>query len=802
LLLTVYFMLTPVHAQQKKIDSLWQVLAKHKKDDVGKIEILYNIGMLSVYSNPQKVNWVAEELRIISEKTNIPAAKFHSLQTKAIYYQITLKLDSAISTYKKASAYAIEIKEPERAAAVNGNIASILLVRGKSKEAIELLKESIANISNPKDADAKGKLLTNLANAYNVIGDRVLALKTALQALAIHTQYNDLNSLSITNYLIGSLYGISSQFNEALQYHIGYTNIQLQLNNWSNACSGLIAVANDYSQLKKTDSAVTNLNKALQIAKNYKFTAQENKIQLLLNDINAQQSKTEAEIVELEQQKKYYAANAMQQDLGLILCRLGMSYTKLSDNYFGKKGLDKENRQQIAIGYINEAMQIANKSNNYGLKEEATRTLSLYYEAQQDYIKAYSTYKQYVLLRDSAINESQQVELSKLNLQYSFKVKEDSLKLIQATTDATLQKQFFLNKQQEQNLLLQSKVLLLNKQTILNNDQELAILNKDKELQHLAFLKTQADLQTEQLLKAEKDVQLTLIQKEKLLETAKVKNLSQENEFNKLKKKQIVGYGIAALATLLFGGLYLYNRNKNKQAQLKAELAKEKAEQQTKEAEFQKSLTDVSLSALRSQMNPHFIFNCLNSIKLYTAQNDTVAAGNYLTKFSKLIRMALENSRSETVNLQNEIESLELYIQMEAMRFKDKLKYTITVDKTVDADFIEIPPMLLQPYIENAIWHGLMHKEEGGNIAVAIKNTTANDALVITIADDGVGREKSAQLRSKTSANHKSFGTKVTSERLALINKLYKTEASVTTEDIVKDNLVAGTLVTVKIPFA
>jgi sensor histidine kinase YesM len=207
------------------------------------------------------------------------------------------------------------------------------------------------------------------------------------------------------------------------------------------------------------------------------------------------------------------------------------------------------------------------------------------------------------------------------------------------------------------------------------------------------------------------------------------------------------------------------------------------------------------MSALRSQMNPHFIFNCLNSIKLYTTQNDTVAASNYLTKFSKLIRMALENSRSETVTLDAELESLELYIQMEAMRFKEKLKYSIAIDKNVDSSFIEIPPMLLQPYVENAIWHGLMHREDGGRIDVGVRVIPNESTLAITIKDNGVGREKAAQLKSKTATSHKSYGTKVTGERLDLINQIYKTGASVTTEDLTSNGEVTGTLVTIKIPF-
>jgi LytS/YehU family sensor histidine kinase len=212
-------------------------------------------------------------------------------------------------------------------------------------------------------------------------------------------------------------------------------------------------------------------------------------------------------------------------------------------------------------------------------------------------------------------------------------------------------------------------------------------------------------------------------------------------------------------------------------------------------------LKGAQLEALRSQMNPHFIFNCLNSIKLYTTQNDTVAASNYLTKFSKLIRMALENSRNETITLAAELEALELYIEMEAMRFKEKLQYTIDVSSNVDSEFIEISPLLLQPYVENAIWHGLMHKEEGGYIHINVGLVPQKHILIITIKDNGIGREKSAKLKSKTAMAQKSFGTKVTGERLDLINQIYKTGASVLTEDVMENDEVAGTLVTIKIPF-
>jgi tetratricopeptide (TPR) repeat protein len=792
----------PVFSQLSKLEIMAQQLEKYKKEDTIKAEMLYNIGQMYVYTNPKKTLAIAKELEILGKKINYSKAIASSFLLEASCYMISFKMDSAILTYNKAKEYGLSTQNVNVIAAANSNIASIYLLRGKSKEAIKMLEDAIAISTKNKQYVPQGQALVMLANAYNSIGDRVKALKTALEALEINTQYGDQNAIATTNYLIGSIYGITGQFKEALQYHKSVATIQLSLNNWSNACSALVAVANDFKQLNKTDSSIFYYNKALKIAKENELIAMQNKIETNLSTYNEIVSKQEEEIEKLLILKKNYEEKGLQQDVGFILCKLAIGYTKVSTNYLNKKGLVKNNADNISIICLNQAMEIANTINNYGLKEEVLRNYSTYYEIKENYAKAFANYQKYILLRDSALNESKQVEIAKLNLEYAFTKKEDSLKLQQANTNNNLLKEQYLNKTQQQNILLQQNELLLNKKTLFNNQQQLSLLNKDKELQHLEYLKSQADLQTEQLLKNENEKQLTIVQKEKLLETAKVKSISQENEFNKLKRRELLTYSMIGLIALLLAVLYIIDRNKNKQAKLKLELAGEKAEIKIKEAEFQKSIADVSLSALRSQMNPHFIFNCLNSIKLYTTQNNNEAAAIYLTKFSKLIRMALENSRSEAVTLQNEIESLELYIQMEAMRFKDKLKYTLLIDKNVDIDFIEIPPMLLQPYVENAIWHGLMHKEDGGNIGIHISNVENENALIITIKDDGVGREKAALLKSKIAVKHKSFGTKVTSERLALINKLYKTEASVITDDIIKNNIVAGTLVTIKIPFA
>ena len=145
----------------------------------------------------------------------------------------------------------------------------------------------------------------------------------------------------------------------------------------------------------------------------------------------------------------------------------------------------------------------------------------------------------------------------------------------------------------------------------------------------------------------------------------------------------------------------------------------------------------LALKSLRSQMNPHFIFNALNSVNSFIASNDERTANKYLSDFSFLMRAVLENSDQDFIPLEKEIELLELYTQLEHFRFKDKFDYSIKVSEDVNIKEFLIPPMLLQPYIENAVWHGLRYKETKGKLDISI-DQTGKDEIQITIADDGI----------------------------------------------------------------
>lgn len=198
--------------------------------------------------------------------------------------------------------------------------------------------------------------------------------------------------------------------------------------------------------------------------------------------------------------------------------------------------------------------------------------------------------------------------------------------------------------------------------------------------------------------------------------------------------------------------------------------------------EFNERLAKVEMSALRAQMNPHFVFNCLSSINRFILVNQPDEASAYLTKFSRLIRLILDNSRSENVSLDKELEALRLYIDMEVMRFDKRFTYSIDIEEDVQEEHIEVPPLLIQPYVENAIWHGLMHLEKEGKLNIRVFYD--NNILCISIEDNGIGRAKAAELKSKSATTQKSHGMQVTAARIDIINQLYNTNNQVFITDL------------------
>jgi len=281
---------------------------------------------------------------------------------------------------------------------------------------------------------------------------------------------------------------------------------------------------------------------------------------------------------------------------------------------------------------------------------------------------------------------------------------------------------------------------------------------KEQEIQQIKRFGKKISESQSRIASLEKDKQLT---DSKISLAYKDQQLIQESN----KQQEIIIYSLIAGCILMSLLAYFMFRT-NKQQKLANNL--------------------LALKSMRSQMNPHFIFNALNSVNNFIAVNDERSANRYLSEFSVLMRSVLENSDEDFISLVKEIELLELYVKLEHNRFKDKFDYSISVDEQINLNNYSIPPMLLQPYIENAIWHGLRYKKEKGSLVIVIAQKTI-DSILISVEDDGVGRKKSVEIKTKHQLKQKSKGMSTIQNRIAILNNMYKEKIMVSVTDAFED---------------
>ncbi|HSD13783.1 MAG TPA: histidine kinase [Flavobacterium sp.] len=205
---------------------------------------------------------------------------------------------------------------------------------------------------------------------------------------------------------------------------------------------------------------------------------------------------------------------------------------------------------------------------------------------------------------------------------------------------------------------------------------------------------------------------------------------------------------------------------------------------------------EIALQSLRREMNPHFIFNSLNSVNQFISQNKELEANKYLTSYSHLMRNMMENSNKDFIGLGNEIEQLKKYLDLEHLRFQDKFEYQIVVDDALDTETTLVPNMLIQPHLENAIWHGLRYRETKGLLLLKFELNRGKVSVIVD--DNGIGLSESAALKTRNQKVHQSRGMTNTKERISLLNELYKTNIDFSI--IEKNSGTTGTLVTLTFP--
>ncbi|MFC0076237.1 histidine kinase [Flavobacterium procerum] len=205
---------------------------------------------------------------------------------------------------------------------------------------------------------------------------------------------------------------------------------------------------------------------------------------------------------------------------------------------------------------------------------------------------------------------------------------------------------------------------------------------------------------------------------------------------------------------------------------------------------------EIALQSLRREMNPHFIFNSLNSVNQFISENKELEANKYLTSYSNLMRNMMENSNKDFISLDKEVEQLKKYLDLEHLRFEDKFEFEITVDDSLDPERVFVPNMILQPHLENAIWHGLRYLDKKGFLS--LRFDVKNGKIIVTIEDNGIGLTKSRELKTTNQKIYESRGLNNTKERIALLNELYKKE--ITFRIVEKEGLESGVIVQIVFP--
>jgi tetratricopeptide (TPR) repeat protein len=429
----------------------------------------------------------------------------------------------------------------------------------------------------------------------------------------------------------------------------------------------------------------------------------------------------------------------------------GMTLSNMANVYIEQKNYD------LAKRAYQEALRIYNEAKHPVFIAVVLGNIGNLHEARNEYEQALGYHQQALAIwRKDTKKRSLANCLNNLG--------KTSLKLKQyAEADAYLKEALQIGLEIRSNSLLQETYSAIHALQVERNDfkQAYHFYSLANQIKDSLFSETntkqinelQARYETEK-----KDKQIALLAKEKAIQ-------AQETQRQASLKKAFIGGGI--LISLLAGLLvYIFRQKLVTQQLITAK------DTEIKEVNFKRQMSELEMKALRAQINPHFLFNCMNSIHCMILEGENENAALYLSKFSKLVRMILENAENATVTLQSELTLLESYIQLEGLRFKGRIEYFITVDESINPDDTYLPAMVLQPFVENAIWHGLLHKtstDQAGVISIKIKEE--NDRLYCVIEDNGIGREKAIALREQSLLKTKSLGMKITEERLRLLSK-------------------------------
>lgn len=505
-----------------------------------------------------------------------------------------------------------------------------------------------------------------------------------------------------------------------------------------------------YDALKKFDKSLSSYESASSISnkKSDSYAFNQRKIGQVKTKLN----QPDSAIVNYQRALKVADQNN-QEEAAIIRQDLGNAYWQMNDTLNAKANFTPSPKANVSTGDFSDVdPEVVNKSFS---------NLDSFYKATNDFNSRIKVQEQ-ALAYNSSVGYSGGIKTANLNI--------GSILLEESKTDEAidfLEKSFDFDGDLETQGKAYQKLSLAYEQ---KGDLKKALEKYKNYVLIVDSLKNQAIADAKDSLELLYDLSSS---------NDKIQILEKDQAFQKseLNRQKLLNYAlIAGFLILLISTIFIA---RSRQAQRKANLL-------------------LRLKSLRVQMNPHFIFNSLNSVNNFISQSDERSANKYLANFSRLMRLVMENSNHEFVSLESELKILEIYLQLEHARFKDKFEYNFNIDKNIEIEKIEIPPMLIQPYIENAVWHGLRYKNEKGFLKVTFQ--LVENQLLCQIEDDGIGRKKSQTIKTKNQKEHQSSGIKNIEERISILNKMHQTYLKITLEDLKPNEEDTGTKVKIFIP--
>lgn len=800
-------------AQNKIIDSLHSVL-KTAKEDTNKVNTLNVLSsQLQGIGKYQLAIKYADSALFLSQKINFKKGIAKSYKNYGtISWQNLGKYPEALKYYSDALKIMQEIGDKQEIANIYHTIGRIYSWEDIYPEA---LKNYLASIKIKEEiGDKKGLAYSyhNIGMVYGAIGNYSEALKNYLTALKIKEEIGDKASMISTYHVIGFLYERQDNFSEALKNHLSALKLSEEIGDKGGIADEYGVIGNMYNDQGNYPEALKYYFNAVKLFEEIGDTGSVGLNYNNIANIYYKQGKASSDSAQrrslLDEAVKYQLFDlkiaeehgdkgAMSDDynnLGLMYYHLGNheeglkylfaslkireeirnkigsigSYQNIGKVYVDMKKISEANK------FLNEALFLSKEIGSKAQIKSSYFELAKFDSAIGNWDEAYQNYKSFILYRDSLVNEENTKKTLRLQMQYDFDKKEAAEKLEQEQKLADEKLKYEKEKADHEKELAIEKVKYENEMVLQKAQQAQAAAEEKVKIETAA---------AQEKAKIEKTAADAKLQNEQAIANERMVNEKTKAAAAR-KNNMVMMIFVILVISIIFTGLMIRQRILKRRSIEKANAAHKMAE--------------LELQSLRSQLNPHFMFNSLNAIQELIVMEENELSQSYLERFAKLLRILLENANQPFIPLRKEIDFLQQYLSLESLRIPD-LKYSFEVDPLLNTEKTMIPNMILQPYIENALWHGLQNKQ--GEKKLQLHIYRQNSSLHYDIIDNGVGREKAAGLKSLYRKEHKSKGMELLSKRFSLLSKEYGQDIQTKVTDVVENDNVAGTLVEITVPF-